>query len=72
MLAGATAVSVGTAVFNDPKAPARIHDELAQEAKARGFSKVEDLIGYAHRSEDAPIPVAPESSGLDEWDFITE
>ena len=72
MLAGATAVSVGTAVFNDPKAPARIHDELAQEANIRGFARVEDLIGYAHRTEEAPIPEAPASSDLDEWDFITE
>lgn len=34
---GASAVAVGTVLFSDPGAPARIRDELAAEARARGL-----------------------------------
>jgi dihydroorotate dehydrogenase (NAD+) catalytic subunit len=49
VLAGASAVSVGTAVFHDPSAPARVHAELAGALAARGFSALRDAVGYAHR-----------------------
>jgi dihydroorotate dehydrogenase (NAD+) catalytic subunit len=49
VLAGASAVSVGTAVFNDPSAPARISGELAAALAARGFASIKDAVGYAHR-----------------------
>jgi dihydroorotate dehydrogenase (NAD+) catalytic subunit len=49
VLAGASAVSVGTAVFHDPSAPARVHDELAAALAARGFASVADAVGHAHR-----------------------
>jgi dihydroorotate dehydrogenase (NAD+) catalytic subunit len=49
VLAGASAVSVGTAVFNDPSAPARVHAELADALAARGFASLTDAVGYAHR-----------------------
>jgi dihydroorotate dehydrogenase (NAD+) catalytic subunit len=49
VLAGAGAVSVGTAVFNDPSAPARVHTELAEALAARGFARLADAVGYAHR-----------------------
>jgi dihydroorotate dehydrogenase (NAD+) catalytic subunit len=54
VLAGASAVSVGTAVFNDPSAPARIHAELAEALGERGFGRLTDAIGYAHRRPDPP------------------
>ncbi|WP_235564945.1 dihydroorotate dehydrogenase [Modestobacter sp. Leaf380] len=55
VLAGAGAVSVGTAVFNDPSAPARIHAELAEALGERGFGRLADAIGYAHRRpEESP------------------
>jgi dihydroorotate dehydrogenase (NAD+) catalytic subunit len=54
VLAGASAVSVGTAVFNDPSAPARIHAELAEALGERGFGRLADAIGYAHRRPDPP------------------
>ena len=50
ILAGASAVSVGTAVFNDPTAPIRIIAELRAELAARGFRSLTDAIGFAHRS----------------------
>jgi dihydroorotate dehydrogenase (NAD+) catalytic subunit len=49
VLAGASAVSVGTAVFNDPSAVARVHDELALALQQRGFSSLREAVGYAHR-----------------------
>jgi dihydroorotate dehydrogenase (NAD+) catalytic subunit len=55
ILAGARAVSVGTTVFNDPTAPMRILDELARALHARGFDRLTDAIGYAHRDRE-PVP----------------
>ncbi len=49
ILAGASAVSVGTAVFGDPSAPERVHQELAQVLADRGFARLSDAVGYAHR-----------------------
>jgi len=40
---------VGTAVFNDPSAPARIAEELAAALAERGFAALTDAVGYAHR-----------------------
>jgi dihydroorotate dehydrogenase (NAD+) catalytic subunit len=53
VLAGASAVSVGTAVFNDPSAPARIHAELAAALGQRGFTRLADAVGHAHRPAGA-------------------
>ena len=52
LLAGASAVSVGTAVFHDPGAPVRILRELDAELDARGFSSVAEAIGYAHKAPE--------------------
>ncbi len=49
VLAGASAVSVGTAIFHDPSAPVRVLAELADALAARGFASVEDAVGHAHR-----------------------
>lgn len=49
ILAGASAVSVGTAVFNDPSAPMRVQNELSAALAERGFSSLREAIGYAHR-----------------------
>jgi dihydroorotate dehydrogenase (NAD+) catalytic subunit len=45
MLAGASAVAVGTACFADPCAPLRVRDELAAIARQKGLNKVSDLTG---------------------------
>jgi len=45
MLAGASAVAVGTACFADPFAPLRIRDELAELAAAQGLRAVSELTG---------------------------
>ena len=46
--AGATAVQVGTATFNDPTAPHRVGVELEQLVAERGFDRLADVVGIAH------------------------
>ena len=45
MLAGATAVAVGTAMFADPFAPIKVRDELADIASHQGLERVAQLTG---------------------------
>ncbi|MFI6319257.1 dihydroorotate dehydrogenase [Nonomuraea sp. NPDC050556] len=49
ILAGACAVGVGTALFHDPYACLRIERELEELLQARGFHRLADAIGLAHR-----------------------
>ncbi|MER5883404.1 dihydroorotate dehydrogenase [Streptomyces sp. NPDC001941] len=49
LAAGASTVSVGTAVFNDPGAPVRIVRELEQILTDRHIPSVEAVVGAAHR-----------------------
>ncbi|SHG66985.1 dihydroorotate oxidase B, catalytic subunit [Jatrophihabitans endophyticus] len=48
VLAGASAVSVGTAVFGDPSAPVRVLAELEQALAERGFASLQDAVGFGH------------------------
>ena len=50
VLAGASAVAVGTAALSDPGAPLRIRDELRTELARRGFATVAAAVGRAHSS----------------------
>jgi len=52
ILAGASAVSVGTAVFGDPAAPMRVLGELERALADREFTALRDAIGYAQLTED--------------------
>jgi dihydroorotate dehydrogenase (NAD+) catalytic subunit len=56
ILAGASAVSVGTAVFGDPSAPIRIQAELSDALRARGFVSLRDAIGLAHKPREQRRP----------------
>ena len=47
LLAGASAVQVGTATFADPRAPARILGELERWCRRHGVARVADLVGRA-------------------------
>ena len=53
ILAGASAVQVGTLIFNDPSAPIRVAHELQQLLGDREFQRVEDAVGHAHRGQPA-------------------
>ncbi|MGF1648756.1 MAG: dihydroorotate dehydrogenase [Kineosporiaceae bacterium] len=48
VLAGASAVQVGTATFADPTAPSRVADELAAWVAGTGRRRLADLVGLAH------------------------
>ena len=47
---GATHVALGTVLFADPDAPARVRAELAEAVGAAGFERVEDAVGAAHEA----------------------
>ena len=49
ILAGASAVSVGTATFGNPNAAMQIMEELSQLLTKHGFNDFRDAIGFAHR-----------------------
>lgn len=49
VLAGASAVSVGTAVFGDPTAPMRVLAELNTALDERGFTSLADAVGHAQK-----------------------
>ncbi len=51
LMAGATAVQVGTATFLDPEAPWRILRELTEWCESHGVQHVGELIGAARRVE---------------------
>jgi dihydroorotate dehydrogenase (NAD+) catalytic subunit len=53
---GAKAVALGTVLFADPEAPARIRSELEAEAETLGFQKPLDAHGVAH-GDAAPAPL---------------
>jgi len=49
ILAGASAVSVGTATFGDPTAVIKIKNQLSELLTQRNFDNFRDAIGFAHR-----------------------
>jgi dihydroorotate dehydrogenase (NAD+) catalytic subunit len=51
LLAGASAIQVGTATFADPRAPARVLDELAQWAARTGRRSIAYTVGATHQKE---------------------
>ncbi|AWS42021.1 dihydroorotate dehydrogenase [Streptosporangium sp. 'caverna'] len=53
ILAGACVVAVGTALFHDPYACLRILRELEELLAARGFHRLADAVGLAHRPPGA-------------------
>jgi dihydroorotate dehydrogenase (NAD+) catalytic subunit len=63
ILAGASAVQVGTVIFNDPGAPSRISRELREVLAARGMRSLDQAIGLAHREPELIIPEDPEPVG---------
>ena len=48
LMAGASAVQVGTAIFADPRAPWRVLAELQQWCLHAGVQRLDELIGAAH------------------------
>jgi dihydroorotate dehydrogenase (NAD+) catalytic subunit len=50
VLAGASAVSIGTASFGNPTAALQVKNGLADLLTQKGFKDFRDAIGFAHRS----------------------
>jgi len=50
--AGASAIQVGTATFNDPTAPIRVNRELSAALQGKGFARFSDAVGIAHTRLD--------------------
>ncbi|MFC0039346.1 dihydroorotate dehydrogenase [Actinomadura rayongensis] len=75
LLAGASAVAVGTTLFHDPGAVPRILRELEEALAARRLGRVADAVGLAHKPAgyvpplagiDVPPPAAPAEPELKE------
>ncbi len=49
VLAGASAVSIGTATFGNPTAVLQIRDQLSELLLEKGITDFRDAIGFAHR-----------------------
>ncbi|MDQ2953239.1 MAG: nitronate monooxygenase, partial [Chloroflexota bacterium] len=47
LMAGASAVQVGTATFADPLAPVRVIEGLAAYVRDNGLASIRDIIGVA-------------------------
>lgn len=63
VLAGASAVSIGTTVFGDPSAPIRVLGELTTALADRGFARLSDAVGFAHRPPQPAVPTGPDPIG---------
>jgi dihydroorotate dehydrogenase (NAD+) catalytic subunit len=63
ILAGASAVQVGTVIFHDPGAPARVSRELREALAARGMDRLDQAIGLAHRAPELIVPELPDPPG---------
>jgi dihydroorotate dehydrogenase (NAD+) catalytic subunit len=55
LLAGASAVAVGTASFRDPRAPYRVLDELRDWCVRHDVARVRDLTGQLHPHLEAAM-----------------
>jgi dihydroorotate dehydrogenase (NAD+) catalytic subunit len=61
--AGASAVALGTVLFADPGAPARVREELAAEAARHGFDGAQAARGAAHGPVAGKANAGPERAG---------
>jgi dihydroorotate dehydrogenase (NAD+) catalytic subunit len=55
ILAGASMVGVGTAIFHDPSACARVQHELEDELARHGAERLADVMGLAHHPGGLPV-----------------
>jgi len=77
VLAGASAVSIGTAIFNDPSTPVRVLAELRDALAERGFERYADAVGYAHRepepmSTSGGVVSVPRYGADGSWDTVAD
>lgn len=65
LMAGANAVQVGTAAFADPRAPARVLEELERWCRRRGVRSVGELVSAAHSGAVANAGVGAAHAGAE-------
>jgi dihydroorotate dehydrogenase (NAD+) catalytic subunit len=65
ILAGASAIQIGTVIFHDPGAPGRVSRELREVLAARGMDRLEQAIGLGHRAPELVITDDPEPIGAE-------
>jgi dihydroorotate dehydrogenase (NAD+) catalytic subunit len=58
VMAGASAVQVGTATFADPRAPRHVLRDLERWLRRAGVPRLHDLVGVAHDPTTTTIPAA--------------
>jgi len=63
VLAGASAVQVGTVIFNDPSAPARVSRELRAALVEAHIDRLRDAVGLAHQAPALVVPEDPDPPG---------
>ncbi len=56
LMAGATAVQIGTATFADPLAPAKVIEGLAAYVREHGLASIRDVIGAALPRQPSAAP----------------
>jgi dihydroorotate dehydrogenase (NAD+) catalytic subunit len=66
LLAGASAVAVGTVNFHDPSACVRILRELDGALRERGIDRLADIVGLAHKPAGTLIRRIDPNVGVDE------
>lgn len=66
ILAGASAVAVGTASLHDPSACVRILRELEGALKERGIARLADVVGLAHKPAGTLFRRIDPNVGVDE------
>jgi dihydroorotate dehydrogenase (NAD+) catalytic subunit len=54
LLAGSTAIAIGTALFVDPATPNKISDGLAQYMRKTKTARVSELVGALEMPGDQP------------------
>ncbi len=60
LMAGASAVQVGTATFADPLAPIKVVEGLARYVRESGLGSIREIIGAAHPKREEPPPAETE------------
>jgi dihydroorotate dehydrogenase (NAD+) catalytic subunit len=55
LAAGANDVALGTVLFSDPAAPARVRAELEAELAAHGFADADNAVGAAHAQDRSTL-----------------
>ena len=60
LMAGASAIQIGTAIFSQPSVLSRLIDEIADWFSAHGIARLGDIVGSAHPTPSRRVEGEPE------------